>query len=156
MSEPNEQFYDVVDSEGNLVASADEEKLISIDLNNSVSDDGKEKILDAAESQVTPESMPKLRKMYMTVKHPRVIACQHRLDLGRQPRHRNCESCWYAFFANHKEVVDQLHEMHTNEQDEAIVALQGKKFLHRWRQFMATIIEWSQQTETQEINGEVG
>lgn len=83
-----------------------------------------------------------LRKQYITVQHPRVIACLHRLDMGRQPRHRNCEHCWFAWFQNHGEVVQQLDEMHTSDNDGLIIYLQGSKFYHRWRQFMATVAQW--------------
>jgi hypothetical protein len=73
------------------------------------------------------------------------------LDLSRQPKHRNCESCWFAWFQNHGEIVQQLDEMHMADGDALIIQLQGEKFYHRWRQFMATVAQWQQtQTETNE------
>jgi len=94
-----------------------------------------------------------LRKQYVTIQHPRVVACQHRLDLHRQPRHRNCDTCWLAWFQNHEEVVKQLDEMFTEHGAPLIVQLQGKKFYHRWRQFMATIAQW-QLAESNEVSTE--
>ena len=70
---------------------------------------------------------------------PRAKACGHRLHPMFQPRMRNCEACWYAWFDFHKDIVSQLDELHRSGQDDLIVKLQGKKFLHRWRQYMSTI-----------------
>jgi len=99
---------------------------------------------------ITPGELKRVNKQFVTVQHPRVIGCQHRLDLSRQPRHRNCETCWFAWFQNHGEVVQQLDEMHVAEGDDLIEQLQGKKFLHRWRQFMSTIASWKEVTEVTE------
>ncbi len=89
-----------------------------------------------------------LNKKFVTCQLPRVVACGHRLDLSRQPRHRNCETCWYAWFNSHGEVVQQLDEMLQTEQhgETLIVQLQGKKFMHRWRQFMSTVASWKPET----------
>lgn len=85
------------------------------------------------------------RKQYVTVVLPRVLACGHRLDLGRQPRNKNCEDCWFAWFNEHGEICQQLDEMNTAHGDDVIVQLQGVKFLHRWRQFMSTVANWKQE-----------
>lgn len=102
--------------------------------------------------QLTEGEIKLVRKKYVTIHHPRVIICKHRLDLRCPPRHANCQHCWFAFFNNHGKVVQQLDEMHTAGEDRVIVALQGVKFLHRWLQFMATIAQWK---TAQEINEQV-
>lgn len=99
------------------------------------------------EKQLSIGEIKKLRKQYVTIAHPRVAGCGHRLDLNRQPRHRNCQTCWFAWFQNHGEICQQLDEMHQASGDAMIVQLQGKKFLHRWRMFMATVAQWKQVTE---------
>ena len=101
---------------------------------------------------ITPGEAKRLRKQFVTVHHPRVVHCQHRLDLNTQPRQRNCEHCWFAWFQNHGEVVQQLDEMFVADGGALIVQLQGKKFLHRWRQFMATIASWEKVAEVTESN----
>lgn len=114
---------------------------------------GRNLILDSeGAKRLTEYDKRRLRKMYVTVKLPRVNPCGHRLDLSTQPRMRNCQPCWFAWFQNHGEVVQQLDEMHTEGLDHVIVALQGKKFYHRWRQFMATIAQWKAYQESLEAS----
>jgi hypothetical protein len=139
----NEQFYDVVDSEGNVVETAEQQAKEAT---------GDVLVVDAFEKpkEITPFEIRKLNKLYVTFKHPKVIACEHRLDLSKQPQHRNCEHCWMAWFQNHGEIVQQLDEMYQNHGEKLIVQLQGKKFYHRWRQFMSTVAQWQQVGEVNE------
>jgi hypothetical protein len=97
----------------------------------------------------TPAEARKLRKLYVTVRHPRVAGCGHRLNLHKQPRQRNCQTCWFAWFNNNGKIVQQLDEMHVKNEDNIIVALQGEKFFRRWLQFMSTVAQWKQQAEQQ-------
>lgn len=130
------EFYDVVDSEGNVVETAEEQaKAEGIPL-------------EREQPPLTEGEIKKLRKQYITVQHPKVIGCGHRLDLNRQPTHRNCQTCWFAWFQNHGEIVQQLDEMYVADGEKLIIQLQGKKFYHRWRQFMATVAQWKEVTET--------
>lgn len=147
----SEQFYDVVDSSGNVVETAEEQKA-QIEAASTVVEVPEGIPLVQEQPKLTEDEIKKLRKQYITVQHPRVIGCKHRLDLSRQPRHRNCQTCWFAWFNNHGEVVQQLDEMHTAGGDTLIVQLQGKKFLHRWRQFMATVAQWQKVGEVTETN----
>jgi hypothetical protein len=105
-----------------------------------------------APKELTEADMRKLRKQYVTIQLPKVIACKHRLDLSRQPRHRNCEHCWWAWFNNHGEIVQQLDEMHTSGQDDVIIQLQGSKFFKRWLQFMSTVANFKLQQEAAQGN----
>jgi hypothetical protein len=134
------EFYDVVDPEGNVVETAEQAK--------AQVDEGQAALTPAP--KLSEGDLKRLRKMYITKNHPRVVACGHVLDLSRQPRHRNCEHCWFAFFNQHGEVVQQLDEMHTLGKDNEIIELQGIKFYHRWRQFMATVAQWKEANETVE------
>jgi hypothetical protein len=142
------EFYDVVDSEGNVIEVAAEQKAqieeASAVVNSPVP-------LERERKQPTEGEMKKLRKQYVTMQNPKVVACGHSLDLSKQPRHRGCESCWFAFFNEHGEMVRQLDEMHTSGNDAIIVALQGSKFLHRWKQFMATIAQWKQKENDTQV-----
>jgi hypothetical protein len=97
--------------------------------------------------KLSPSEIAKLCKQYVTKQHPRVTICGHRLDMTRQPRHRNCESCYFAWFNAHGEICQQLDEMFQNGAIETIVELQGYKFLHRWLQFMATIAQYKQEID---------
>ncbi len=138
----DEQFYDVVDSEGTVVETAESHQTETTPVE--------------PEKPLSRSQIGKLRKQYVTIQHPRVRACNHSLDMNQQPRHRNCQYCWFAWFNGHGEVVQQLDEMHTSGQDELIIQLQGKKFLHRWRQFMSTVANLKAEElaqVTQETNG---
>lgn len=82
----------------------------------------------------------KLRRKFMTVIHPRVEACGHKYVAERQPRHRNCPHCWFAWFQNHGELVQTTDELHNTDGGiQMIMDLQGSKFLKMFRRFMSTI-----------------
>jgi len=140
------EFYDVVDSEGNVVETAEEQR---IEANENVP---VEIPLERPKPQLSPGEIKKLRKQYVTRRLPKVNICGHRLDLGSQPRHRNCQYCWFAWFQNHGEIVQQLDEMFVADGGKLIIQLQGTKFFQRWRMFMATVAQWKKQME--EANAE--
>jgi hypothetical protein len=100
------------------------------------------------QKELTEGERKLLRKQYVTVQLPRVLACGHRLDLSRQPRHRNCEHCWFSWLNEHGEIVQQLDEMFTQHGPELIIQLQGIKFYNMWRKFMSTVANWKQENET--------
>ena len=157
----NDRFYDVVDSEGNVVETAEQQRaeatLDQVIEEQDVAKKLSEAVQDTPQIDLTPAgikaAIKKWNRENVTCKLPRVIGangCGHRLDLGHQPRHRSCDQCWFAWFNAHGELVQQLDEMHNNGNDRLIVELQGVKFMHRWRQFMATIAQWKLQQETNE------
>jgi len=88
-----------------------------------------------------------------TVKHPRIPACDHTLDVwhGSEPRHRNCESCWFAFFQIHGEMTQYVESAHA-EDPRIVVAARGSKFLRNFRKFMSTVATMKAQLETQQTN----
>lgn len=144
------EFYDVVDSDGNIVETAAEQLKEGDVVVSSEALVGPEAVpLERERKQPTEGEMKKLRKQYVTIQNPKVIACGHGLSLGTQPTHRNCESCWFAFFQNHGELVQQLDEMHTTGQDKVIVDLQGSKFYSQWRKFMSTVANWKQERKSE-------
>jgi len=130
-----DQTYDIVDSEGTLVEEAAPQP---------------ETVLP----KLTRGEIGKLRKQYITVQHPRVIGCKHRLDLKRQPTHRNCHKCWFAWFQNNKEVVATADEVFKNGHFELIVKLQGHKFYNYFTRFMGTVERLQQMQEQQRQQGQ--
>ena len=98
----------------------------------------------------TPAEMRKLRKQFVTVQYGKIPSCGHSYNPEGYPRHKNCDSCWFVFFQNHGELVQQCDEMFQADGGAMIEQVQGKKFLHRWRQFMATVAQWQ---KVGEING---
>ena len=144
----NDQFYDVVDPEGTVVETAEQQRAEAIE----------HKVAPVVHTSEQIQAMVRRwNKENVTVKLPRVLGvagCGHRLDLSRQPRHKGCESCWFSWFNAHGEIVQQCDEMFTNGNASMIVELQGVKFLHRWLQFMATVAQWKTQQETNEQTSE--
>ena len=133
---PIQEFYDIVDSDGNIVETAEAQAT------------ARANAIDKAEPEVT---VPEKVKNYPTVL-PRVKACGHRLHPMFQPRMRNCQHCWYAWFDFHKEIVSQLDHMHSEGHDAVIKQLQGDKFYHRWRQYMSTMARLT--IEQEQVTGE--
>jgi hypothetical protein len=131
------KFYDVVDSDGNVIETAEEQKTLEV------------QGLQVKGPELTPGDLKKVRKMYVTIQHPRVAACLHELDLSIFPRHRNCEHCVFAWFNSHGELVQQLDEMHNLGKDDEIIQLQGIKFYKRFRQFMSTIARFKEENGNQ-------
>ncbi len=118
------QFYDVVDSDGTVIETAEEQH-----------------------PKPKPIDIRRARKQYVTVQHPRVIPCGHKLDLSRKPIHINCPSCVFAWFQNHGEICQQLDEMYNVHGPDSIIQLQGIKFYKQWRKFMATVAQWKKTEE---------
>lgn len=148
------EFYDIVDSAGNVVETA-AEQASQIEANSAVVTlpEVPEIPLEREQPKLTEGEIKKLRKQYVTVQLPRVLACQHRLDLSRQPRHRNCETCWFAWFNSHGEIVQQCDEMFQADRGVMLTNLQGTKFVKRFLQSMSTIASWKA-TEAVKENSE--
>ena len=96
---------------------------------------------------LTPTQVGKARKLYVTVQHDRVTICNHKLPKTNIPKKINCECCWFAFFQGNGDLVTKLDEVLTTHGEGAIVRSQGKKFLHRFKQFMATIERFKKEAE---------
>lgn len=80
-----------------------------------------------------------LRKQFITMQHSKVAGCGHKYDPERQPRHRNCDFCWLAFFQNHGEIVQTTDEIFQTRGKHLIIELQGKVFFNNFLKFMSTV-----------------
>ena len=98
---------------------------------------------------ITPELIRKLRGRYFTVKHPRLLDCNHRLDMVNFPK-RNCHTCLFNWFNAHAQLVETAHEMYQKHGKEVIIAMRGVKFYKAFRMFLSTIAHF--QKEAQEKN----
>lgn len=76
--------------------------------------------------------------------HQRLPMCGHKLVPGREPRSRNCDPCWFAFFQIHKEVTETCLEVFRTHGLGALIQLRGHKFAQKFTAFMSTIAEWQQ------------
>lgn len=90
--------------------------------------------------KLTDTEIRRLRRQFITVVYPRVAACGHKYVADKQPRHRNCADCWFAWLNAHGELVQTTDELHNTEGGIGmILQIQGAKFLKMFRRFMSTI-----------------
>jgi len=68
-------------------------------------------------------------------KLPRVRGCGHALDLKKQPRHRNCKSCWTAFFRNQDAMAENIAKIIVEQGQYRVAETFGIKFLKRFHEY---------------------
>ena len=56
-------------------------------------------------NHLTEAQFRQLRGRYFTIRHVPVPECGHLIDMINEPRHRNCEWCYWAWFSAHGELV---------------------------------------------------
>src|SRR5208282_4826812 len=95
--------------------------------------------------EVTPALLSKLRGKYFTVRHVRLGACGHKLDMVNEPRHRNCENCWWNFFNTHPQLVEVADQFFRTHGKKPMVGMRGEKFVKMFLRYMATIIHLMKQ-----------
>lgn len=88
---------------------------------------------------ITKTQIGKANKAMVTIQCPVVSACGHKFDPSRQPRHRNCQSCWFTWLNEHGELVQTAEECYVNEGPEVLTQLQGKVFTHNLLKFLSTV-----------------
>lgn len=82
-----------------------------------------------------------MRKQF-TVRRPSVPACGHRFAHSSEPRHSNCESCWFAFFQVHGELTQACDEVFKKFGEAGLRQLRGPKFTKNYLRFMSTLAQW--------------
>lgn len=68
-------------------------------------------------------------------KLPRVRGCGHALDLKKQPRHRNCKSCWTAFFRNQDAMAENIAKIIVEQGQYRVAETFGRKFLKCFHEY---------------------
>lgn len=84
-----------------------------------------------------------------TVTRPLIPMCGHKLVHGEEPRHRNCESCWFSFFQVHGELSQAADEVFSKFGENGLRQLRGPKFAKNFLKFMSTLAAWKAATEAQ-------
>jgi hypothetical protein len=87
---------------------------------------------------MTPKQWKEAMRAWFTVRRARVEPCGHKYDPDRDPRH-NCENCWFAYFNNHKEMVEIANECFTQHGKSGLSVIRGERFTKNFVQFMATV-----------------
>lgn len=93
----------------------------------------------AEEFKRNPEAaLRKLRGKHFTVRHI-PLPCGHKMDLINEPRHRNCEQCYWYWFNHHGPLVQAVIDAHQTEGKEFVIRMRGKHFFRQFTRFMATV-----------------
>jgi len=108
-----------------------------------------------ASKQITPAQFRELRGKFFTVRHERVKTCGHHLDKINEPTFRNCETCWFSFFASHGELVKVTDEALQEHGAGFVDKLRGKHYRVQFCRFMSTMNRLREESEAlQEKNGQ--
>lgn len=100
-----------------------------------------------AYEEITRAEYKKAMHDTFTVKHQKIPMCGHKFVPGHEPRHRNCQHCWFVFFQVHGELTQSVEEVFQKHGKPAIVALRGEKFLDMFLKFMSTVAQYKQAVE---------
>lgn len=95
--------------------------------------------------ELTPTLLASLRGKYFTVRHPLLKECGHKIDMIAEPRHRNCENCWWTFFNTHPQLVETADQFFRTQGKKAMVGMRGDQFVKMFVRYMATVIHFMKQ-----------
>lgn len=97
--------------------------------------------------EITEAQYRKLRGQYFTVRHIPLTDCGHKMDVINQPRHANCENCWWQWFNFHPKLVETVDEAWREHGKAFVVKLRGKKFADMFARFIVTVVAFKKQEE---------
>lgn len=89
-----------------------------------------------------------------TLMYRRIPMCGHALIPGKEPRHRNCEACWFTFFKIHGELSQSCDEVFSKFGENGLKQLRPGKFTRNFLKFMATLAVWKKAMDQVEKDGE--
>ena len=102
----------------------------------------------AAETPQQPLTLKQFKQLlakYFTVRRARLEECGHKYVHTNPPRN-NCEYCWFVFFNQHGEMVQQLNDafqegkkFNPAHPEVFIVNTMGIKFAKNFLKFMSTL-----------------
>lgn len=113
---------------------------------------------DGTKTPITKAEYKKGMREQYTAKHNINPTCGHKVVVGHEPRHRNCEACWFAYFQIHGQITkiaDEIFQKHgAVEGGKIITDLKGKKFFENFTRFMSTVAKWKADMEAAVDNEE--
>jgi hypothetical protein len=93
----------------------------------------------APSAPVTPQTMRQLRGQYFTVRHIPLADCGHKMDVINEPRHRNCENCWWQWLNFHPQLVQTVNEAWQEHGKAFVIRLRGEHFAKMFGRYMASV-----------------
>jgi hypothetical protein len=102
------------------------------------------------EVEITRSEFKEDRRLHFTVRHGSISRCGHRFNSSTEPRHRNCEMCWFAFFQVHGELTQSLDELYAKHGKEGLLQVRGSKFVQNFLRFMSTVAQWKKEIEAKQ------
>jgi hypothetical protein len=102
---------------------------------------------DKDKPQITEAQYRKLRGQYFTVRHIPLTDCGHKMDVINQPRHANCENCWWQWFNFHPKLVETVDEAWREHGKAFVVRLRGRKFADMFARFIVTVVAFKKEEE---------
>ena len=102
------------------------------------------------QKQLTESQFRQLRGLYFTVRHHKVQPCGHKIDELNEPRHRNCQSCWFLFFESHPQLVEVTDRAFIDQGTKFLDKMRGKAYTKWFGRFMATKLRLKQESDEHE------
>lgn len=102
---------------------------------------------DGSIEEMTRTEFKEARRKEVTVRNQHVPICGHSFVSGREPRHKNCESCWFSFFQVHGELTQAAEEVFAKFGESGLRQLRGPKFTKHFKRFMGVIAQWKAITD---------
>jgi len=100
--------------------------------------------------QITEGQLRELRGKYFTIRHPRVPECNHKSDVINEPRHRNCQHCWFSWLESHPELVKVADEAYIEQGAAFLDKMRGRTFRVMFCRYMATKLKMQKEKEQDE------
>jgi hypothetical protein len=85
------------------------------------------------------------------LKYERVQPCQHKFVPGGEPRHRNCQPCWFTFFQVYQGLTKTAEEVLRTEGEHALIQIRHAKFYKHYKRYVATMAKWKEMADTAAI-----
>lgn len=82
--------------------------------------------------------------LFGTLTLPRLPVCGHKFTPGGEPRHRNCQSCWFGFFIQHADVTTTADELYAEHGEYGLREVKGRKFTNHYLAFREARHKWAE------------
>ena len=112
--------------------------------------------VEAPKGPITESQLRALRGKYFTVRHIPLTDCGHKMDVINEPRHRNCENCFFQWMNFHPQLVQTVDEAWREHGQAFVIKLRGRWFAKMFGRYMATVIAFKKQEEAERENRSIG